>query len=60
MAWFFIEFNITKATIWSNLSFDQVKQLLENLKNNDAQPSQVTKKIDAPSSSTADVLQFLG
>jgi hypothetical protein len=35
-----------------NLSFDQVKQLLKNLQNNDAQPSQVMKEINPPSSST--------
>lgn len=52
MAQFFIEFNIIDITIWSKLSFDQVKQLLRNLQNNDTQPSLVMKEINAPSSST--------
>jgi precorrin-6B methylase 1 len=37
VARFLVEFNITNATIWSNLSFDQAKQLLKNLQNNAAE-----------------------
>jgi hypothetical protein len=40
LAWFFIEFNIIDVSIWSNLFFDQVKQLFKNLQNNDGQPTQ--------------------
>jgi hypothetical protein len=37
MVLFLVEFNIINTTIWSDLFFDQVKKLLENLQNNDAQ-----------------------
>jgi hypothetical protein len=36
MVWFWVEFNIINATIWSDLFFDQAKKLLKNLQNNDA------------------------
>jgi hypothetical protein len=55
MAWFLIEFNIIDITTWLDLSFDQAKQLFENLQNNDAQLSQVMKKINVPSSNTTSV-----
>lgn len=34
MARFLFEFKITNTNIWSNLTFNQAKQLLENLENN--------------------------
>jgi hypothetical protein len=43
LARFVVEFNITDATIWSNLSFDQAKQLLKNLQHNDAQLLELKK-----------------
>jgi hypothetical protein len=55
MAWFLIEFNIIDITTWLDLSFDQAKQLFENLQNNDAQLSQVMEKINGPNSNTTSV-----
>ncbi len=55
MVGFLIEFNITNITTWLDLSFDQVKQLFKNLQNNNAQLSQVIKKIDVPNSNTTNV-----
>jgi hypothetical protein len=55
MVRFLIEFSITDTTTWSDISFDQVKQLLKNLQNNDAQLSQVMKKIDVSNNNIANV-----
>jgi len=55
MSQFFVEFNITHSTIWSNLSFDQSEQLFKNMYNSYAQLSKVTKKTNVPSSSIMDV-----
>jgi hypothetical protein len=46
MAWFLINCNITNVLIWSDLSFDQAKQLFDNLQTGDRQPLLITKKID--------------
>jgi len=46
MAWFLISFNITDVSIWCNLSFDQAKQLFNNLQISDKQPLLITKKND--------------
>jgi hypothetical protein len=34
MAGFLIDFKITSTSIWSDLTFEQAKQLIENLRNN--------------------------
>jgi hypothetical protein len=44
MAWFLIGFNIMDVSIWFNLSFDQAKQLFNNLQISDGQPLLITKK----------------
>jgi hypothetical protein len=46
MAQFLIIFNISNVSIWSDLSFDQAKQLLNNLQTSDRQPLLITKTID--------------
>jgi hypothetical protein len=55
MVGFFIEFKITNVSIWSDLTFDLVKQLWENLQSSNEMPTSTMKKTNLSIVGTSDV-----
>jgi len=54
MVGFLIKFKITNISIWSDLTFNQVKQLLEYLQNNNEMPTSTMKKTNLSTVGTSD------